>query len=96
MTYREQLVKLDLQLLSHSEFPSMPNAKGSVRATQKVSTYFADPNFVQSHPYNAQLARCILKSLSLQESAEIIQLINHPLTLFNLSHFLKGPCPLIL
>ena len=43
----------------------------------------------------AQLARCLLKGLSLQESTEIVQLINHPPTLFKLSHFPKGPVPLI-
>ena len=45
------------------------------------------------HPYNAQLARCLSRGLSLQESADIIQLINHPHTLFNLSHFFKGYAP---
>ena len=33
------------------------------------------------------------RGLSLQESAEIIQLIKHPPTLFNLSHFFKGCDP---
>ena len=42
---------------------------------------------------HAQLARCILKSLSLQEPTEIIQLINHLVTLFNFSHFLEGCVP---
>jgi len=35
-----------------------------------------------------------LKGLSLQKSTEIIQLTNHPPTLFNLSHFPKGYVPL--
>ena len=52
-----------------------------------------DPNFIQSHPYNAQLARCLSEGLSLQESTEIIQLTNHPPTLFNLSHLLEGYVP---
>ena len=52
-----------------------------------------DPNFIQSHPYNAQLARRLSEGLSLQESTEIIQLTNHPPTLFNLSHFFKGYDP---
>ena len=43
--------------------------------------------------YNAQLARYFLKGLSLQESAEIIQLIKYPPTLLNLSHSLEGYVP---
>ena len=43
---------------------------------------------------HAQLARCLLKGLSLQEQTEIIQLTNHPLTLFKLSRFPKGCVPL--
>ena len=35
-----------------------------------------------------------MKGLSLQESTEIIQLTNHLVTLFNLSHFPKGYVPL--
>jgi hypothetical protein len=44
--------------------------------------------------YNAQLARCILKDLSPQESTEIIQLIKYPPTLLNLSHSLEGCDPI--
>ena len=43
---------------------------------------------------HAQLARCILKGLSLQEPTEIIQLIKYPPALFNLSRFPKGCVPL--
>ena len=43
---------------------------------------------------HAQLARCLLKGLSLQEPTEIIQLTNHPPTLYNLSRFPKGCVPL--
>ena len=46
--------------------------------------------YLNPKPYNAQLARCLLKGLSLQETTEIIQLIKDPTTLFNLSHFPKG------
>ena len=45
------------------------------------------------HPYNAQLARCLSRGLSLQEPTEIIQLIKYPPTLFNISHFPKGCVP---
>ena len=38
---------------------------------------------------HAQLARCLLKGLSLQKATEIIQLIKYLPTLFNLSHFLE-------
>ncbi|MBR3922771.1 MAG: hypothetical protein IKJ45_06640, partial [Kiritimatiellae bacterium] len=51
----------------------------------RTSIYIYRPH----HPYNAQPARCLLKGLSLQEPTEIIQLIKHPPTLFNLSHFFK-------
>ena len=54
---------------------------------------FAVCHMILTSAYNAQLARCILKGLSLQESTEIIQLIKHPPTLFNLSHFFKGYDP---
>ena len=37
--------------------------------------------------------QALLKGLSPQESAEIIQSIKHPPTLFNLSHFFKGCDP---
>ena len=43
---------------------------------------------------HAQLARCILKGLSLQEPTEIIQLIKYLPTLFNLSYFPEGCVPL--
>ena len=43
---------------------------------------------------HAQLARCILKGLSLQEPKEIIQLIKYLLALFNLSRLPKGCVPL--
>ena len=46
------------------------------------------------HPYNAQLARCILKGLSPQEPTEIIQLIKYLPTLFNLSHSIEGCIPM--
>jgi len=62
-----------------------------LKITERTKSY---PIYLsQPHPYNAQLARCLLKGLSLQESAEIIQLIKHPPTLFNLSHFFKGYDP---
>jgi hypothetical protein len=43
---------------------------------------------------HAQLARCLLKGLSLQEPTEIIQLIKYLPALFNLSRFPKGCVPL--
>ena len=43
---------------------------------------------------HAQLARCLLKGLSPQESTEIIQLIKYLPTLFNLSYFPEGCVPL--
>ena len=43
---------------------------------------------------HAQLARCLLKGLSLQEPTEIIQLIKYLLALFNLSRLPKGCVPL--
>jgi hypothetical protein len=48
---------------------------------------------IRHHTGRAQLARCILKGLFLQESTEIIQLINHLPTLFKLSNSLKGCDP---
>ena len=57
---------------------------------------------ILSHPFTltppVQRAACALifeggKGVSLQESTEIIQLINYPPTLFNLSHFPKGVSP---
>ena len=43
---------------------------------------------------HAQLARCLLKGLSLQEPTEIIQLIKYLPALFNLSYFPEGCVPL--
>ena len=62
-----------------------------LKITERTKSY--PIHLPQPHPYNAQLARCILQGLSLQESTEIIQLINHLPTLFNLSHFPKGCDP---
>ena len=42
---------------------------------------------------HAQLARCLLKGLSLQEPTEIIQLTKYLPTLLNLSHSLEGCDP---
>ena len=55
-------------------------------------------NLIPSIYINPNRTTCSLRvafrrGLSLQESAEIIQLIKHPPTLFNLSHFFKGYDP---
>ena len=57
-------------------------------------TKFYPIRLAEPHPYNAQLARCFLKGLSLQKATEIIQLIKYPFTLFNLSNFPKGCVPI--
>ena len=53
---------------------------------------------ILSHPFTltqtVQRAACALYFEGpLQESTEIIQLINHPPTLFNLSHLFEGCVP---
>ena len=62
-----------------------------LKITERTKSY---PIYLPySHQYNAQLARCLLKGLSLQEPTEIIQLTNHPPLFLTYLTFLKGVSP---